>query len=70
MRSRDLLGPIDFSLIIGVEFPQCKLLRAAPRLVEHSGEEALTPKEFEVLRLIGAGNVKEIALASGCEAFF
>jgi DNA-binding CsgD family transcriptional regulator len=31
----------------------------------------LTPKEFEVLRLIGAGILnKEIAPASACEAFF
>ena len=35
---------------------------AAAQLAEHSGEEALTPKEIEVLRLIAAGNAnKEIA---------
>ncbi len=34
----------------------------AAQLAEHSGEEALTPKEIEVLRLIAAGNAnKEIA---------
>ncbi|HKV95682.1 MAG TPA: response regulator transcription factor [Candidatus Angelobacter sp.] len=35
---------------------------AAAQIAEHSGEEALTPKELEVLRLIAAGNAnKEIA---------
>ena len=35
---------------------------AAAQLAEHAGEEALTPKEIEVLRLIAAGNAnKEIA---------
>ena len=35
---------------------------AAAQLAEHTGEEALTPKEIEVLRLIAAGNAnKEIA---------
>ena len=35
---------------------------AAAQVAEHSGEEALTPKELEVLRLIAAGNAnKEIA---------
>ena len=35
---------------------------AAAQVAEHSGEEALTPKEIEVLRLIAAGNAnKEIA---------
>ena len=34
----------------------------AARLAEHTGEEVLTPKEIEVLRLIAAGNAnKEIA---------
>jgi DNA-binding NarL/FixJ family response regulator len=34
---------------------------AAAQVAEHSGEEALTPKELEVLRLIAAGNAnKEI----------
>jgi len=34
----------------------------AAQLAEHTGEEALTPKEIEVLRLIAAGNAnKEIA---------
>ena len=34
----------------------------AAQLAEHSGEEALTPKEIDVLRLIAAGNAnKEIA---------
>jgi DNA-binding NarL/FixJ family response regulator len=34
---------------------------AAAQIAEHSGEEALTPKELEVLRLIAAGNAnKEI----------
>ena len=34
---------------------------AAAQLAEHAGEEALTPKEIEVLRLIAAGNAnKEI----------
>jgi DNA-binding NarL/FixJ family response regulator len=35
---------------------------AAAQLAQHNGEEALTPKEIEVLRLIAAGNAnKEIA---------
>jgi DNA-binding NarL/FixJ family response regulator len=35
---------------------------AAAQLAEHNGEESLTPKEIEVLRLIAAGNAnKEIA---------
>jgi len=35
----------------------------AAQLAEHSGEEALTPKEIDVLRLIAAGNAnKEIAV--------
>ncbi|MGB7742417.1 MAG: response regulator transcription factor [Terracidiphilus sp.] len=35
---------------------------AAAQLAQHTGEEALTPKEIEVLRLIAAGNAnKEIA---------
>ena len=35
---------------------------AAAQVAEHTGEEALTPKEIEVLRLIAAGNAnKEIA---------
>ena len=35
---------------------------AAAQVAEHTGEEALTPKESEVLRLIAAGNAnKEIA---------
>ena len=35
---------------------------AAAQIAEHSGEETLTPKELEVLRLIAAGNAnKEIA---------
>jgi len=35
---------------------------AAAQVAEHSGEESLTPKELEVLRLIAAGNAnKEIA---------
>jgi DNA-binding NarL/FixJ family response regulator len=35
---------------------------AAAQIAEHAGEEALTPKEIEVLRLIAAGNAnKEIA---------
>lgn len=34
----------------------------AAQVAEHSGEEGLTPKEIEVLRLISAGNAnKEIA---------
>ena len=34
----------------------------AAQLAEHSGQEALTPKEIDVLRLIAAGNAnKEIA---------
>ena len=34
----------------------------AAQIAEHSGEESLTPKETEVLRLIAAGNAnKQIA---------
>jgi DNA-binding NarL/FixJ family response regulator len=36
---------------------------AAAQVAEHSGEETLTPKELEVLRLIAAGNAnKEIGV--------
>ena len=36
---------------------------AAAQLAEHIGEEALTPKEIEVLRLIGAGNANKVIAA-------
>jgi DNA-binding NarL/FixJ family response regulator len=36
---------------------------AAAQLAEHAGEEALTPKEIEVLRLIAAGNANKVIAA-------
>lgn len=55
MRSWHLLGPIEFSLIIRLEFPPVQVApEAAAQVTEHSGEEALTPTEFEVLQPIAA----------------
>jgi len=36
---------------------------AAAQVAEHSGEEALTPKELEVLRLVAAGNANKLIAA-------
>jgi DNA-binding NarL/FixJ family response regulator len=36
---------------------------AAAQIAEHCGEEALTPKELEVLRLIAAGNANKLIAA-------
>ena len=36
---------------------------AAAQVAEHSGEEALTPKELEVLRLIAAGSANKVIAA-------
>jgi len=36
---------------------------AATQIAEHCGEEALTPKELEVLRLIAAGNANKVIAA-------
>jgi DNA-binding NarL/FixJ family response regulator len=36
---------------------------AAAQLAEHAGEEALTPKEIQVLRLIAAGNANKVIAA-------
>jgi DNA-binding NarL/FixJ family response regulator len=36
---------------------------AAAQIAEHCGEEALTPKELEVLRLIAAGNANKVIAA-------
>ena len=36
---------------------------AASQVAEHSGEEALTPKELEVLRMIAAGNANKLIAA-------
>ena len=42
------------------------LPRSPPNFAEHGGEEALTPKEIDVLRFISAGNANKEAAAQPC----